>query len=62
MQNSVGKTANQQDEKPKAAPVKFSERIGSTVYTVSVYHSQTSKETVEDKLMRLIESEVRRSA
>jgi len=62
MQNGVGKTANPQGEKPKATPAKFSTRIGSTVYTVSVYHSQTSKETVEDKLMRLIESEVRRSA
>jgi len=43
-------------------PPLFSKRIGSTTYTVSVYHSQTSKETAEDKLLRLIENEVRRGA
>jgi len=62
MQNSVGNTANPQGENPKTPPTMFSKRIGSTTYNVSVYHSQTSKETIEDKLMRLIESEVRRSA
>jgi len=29
-------------------------RIGSTNYEVSVYFSQTSKEKVEDKLLRLM--------
>jgi len=62
MQNGVGNAANPQGEKPKATPTNFTTRIGSTTYTVSVYQSQTSKETIEDKLMRLIESEVRRSA
>lgn len=32
-------------------------RIGSTVYEVSVYFSETSKETLEDKIKRLIERE-----
>jgi hypothetical protein len=40
----------------------FTKRIGSTTYTVSVHFSQTSKETAEDKLLRLIESEVCKSA
>jgi len=62
MQNSVGNTAKPHGEKPNHTAAMFSTRIGSTVYTVSVYQSQTSKETIEDKLMRLIESEVRRSA
>jgi len=62
MQNGVGNAVNPQGEKPKATSANFTKRIGSTTYTVSVYQSQTSKETIEDKLMRLIESEVRRSA
>ena len=33
-------------------------RIGSTNYEVSVYFSQTSKETIEDKLLRLMMREV----
>ena len=62
MQGGVGNAVNPQGEKPKTTPANFTKRIGSTTYTVSVYQSQTSKETIEDKLMRLIESEVRRSA
>jgi hypothetical protein len=30
-------------------------RIDRTVYTVAVHFSQTSKETLQDKLLRLIE-------
>jgi len=61
MKNSKAHSEKPQSENP-TAQTQFSKRIGSTVYTVSVYQSQTSKETIEDKLMRLIESEVRRSA
>ena len=32
-------------------------RIGSTTYEVSVRFSETSKETLEDKILRLIEHE-----
>ena len=39
-------------------PVKLLERIGSTTYEVTVHFSKTSKETMEDKLLRLIEREV----
>ena len=35
----------------------FRKRDGSTIYTVSVHFSRTSRETVEDKILRLIESE-----
>ena len=41
---------------------RFSKRIGSTTYLVSVHFSKTSKETFEDKMMRFVESEVRRTA
>ena len=62
MQNSVTNTIDKHDINPKTEPPKFTKRIGSTTYTVSVYFSQTSKETAEDKLLRLIENEVRKSA
>jgi len=40
----------------------FKKRIGSTVYTVSVHFSRTSRETIEDKILRQIESEARKTA
>ena len=58
MQTTVKKTAAIRSSEPS----KFTQRIGSTVYTVSVRFSRTSKETMNDKILRLIESEVRKSA
>ena len=40
----------------------FKKRIGSTTYVVSVHFSGTSRETIEDKIMRLVESEARKTA
>ena len=40
----------------------FKKRIGSTVYTVSVHFSRTSRETIEDKILRQMESEARKPA
>ena len=45
-----------------AEPSKFTTRIGSTVYTVSVQFSSTATETIEDKILRMMESEVRETA
>ena len=45
-----------------AEPPKLSKKIGSTTYVVAVHFSRTSAETLEDKVLRLIESEVRESA
>jgi len=45
-----------------AEPVTLLKRIGSTTYKVSVRFSKTSKETMENKLLRLIEREVDKSA
>jgi len=36
---------------------RFSKRVGSTVYRVNVHFSQTSKETANDKIIRLIRNE-----
>ena len=41
---------------------RFTKRIGSTVYKVEVYFNKDTKETMEDKLLRLIEREVERNA
>jgi len=49
-------------ENPQSETPKYEKRIGSTVYRVTVHFSRTSAETIEDKLLRLMESEVRESA
>jgi len=49
-------------EKPvtgQAQPHKILKRIGSTNYEVSIHFSQTSKETVEDKILRLMLRDVK---
>jgi len=43
-------------------PCKFRKRIGSTTYVVAVHFSRADKEPMQDKILRLIESEVRESA
>ena len=35
----------------------FTKRIGSTTYRVSVHFSRTSKETMSDKILRMIQNE-----
>lgn len=50
-------------EAPRAAaehtdkPLRLTKRIGSTTYKVSVHFSRTSKETMGDKIIRLIEKD-----
>ena len=43
-------------------PLKLRRRIGSTNYTLSIRFSENATETAEDKIFRLIEREVSRSA
>ena len=64
MQTTVTSTsaAGTQGKTAHAEPLKFSKRIGSTTYVVAVHFSQTAKESVQDKVLGLIESEVRNSA
>ena len=38
-------------------PYRFSKRLGSTVYEVNVYFNQDTKETMNDKIMRLVRNE-----
>lgn len=46
------------DRKAGAEPVTLRKRIGSTTYQVNVYFSQTSTETLDDKVLRLVRREV----
>jgi hypothetical protein len=61
MKTTVVKNAAMASEK-RSEPMKLLKRIGSTTYMVSVYFSKTSKETMEEKILRLIEREVRNDA
>jgi len=36
----------------------FTRRIGSTVYRVGIHFSRTSKETMSDKIKRLVQNDV----
>lgn len=59
MQTAENSAARTRGDAAHAEPVKFVKRIGSTTYVVAVHFSQTSKETAEDKLLRLMEREVK---
>ena len=52
VRKDAAKTATERE------PLKLQKRIGSTFYEVSVRFSATSKETMQDKVLRLIEREV----
>ena len=58
MQKNINMSTNQEG----AQPPRFTQRLGSTVYEVSVHFSTTSKETAEDKILRMLKDEVRKSA
>ncbi len=45
-----------------AEPVKLLRRIGSTTYTVTIRFSDKQSETPENRILRMIEREVRTSA
>ena len=53
VQTAAAKTSRNAESEP----LKLRERVGSTTYVVSVRFSQTSRETMQDKILRLIERE-----
>jgi len=53
-QDEKGITAMAQDV--TAQPM-FQKTLGGTIYTVNVHFSHTSKESFEDKILRMLESE-----
>ena len=50
-----GKTSRAQDRPPDLV-----KKIGKTTYLVRVHFSQTSRETLEDKIKRMLRDDVRR--
>jgi hypothetical protein len=52
-------TTTEKKEQPRESGV-FTKRIGTTTYRVSVHFSKTSRETANDKILRLIKNEARR--
>jgi len=56
MQNA---TIGAVEKRENAEPHTLLKRIGSTDYLVSVHFSRTSKERLENKILRLIESEAK---
>lgn len=49
--------ANQTATKNEKAET-FTRRIGNTVYRVNVHYSKTSKETISDKITRLVKNDI----
>jgi len=49
-------------KRENAEPVTLLKRIGSTTVEVTVHFSNADTETLEDKLLRLMEREVNKSA
>jgi len=45
----------------QTAPV-IVRKIGKTTYMVGIHFSQTSKETMDDKVLRLIKNDIRNAA
>lgn len=54
-------TITVQKQHPPCEPRNFTKRIGSTNYRVSVHFSKTSRETINDKILRLAKNEAAKS-
>ena len=51
-------TKKAEREKNNAQSSRFVQRIGSTVYTVNIYPKEDSKESLEDKMFRMMQSDL----
>ena len=60
--NTLTATASAATTSLMSEPVKFLKQIGSTDYIINVRFNPNATETIEDKILRMIESEVRKSA
>jgi len=56
MQNQTNSAAMMSSNKTE--PAILTKRIGSTTYKIVVHFSERSSETIDDKILRLIEREV----
>ena len=46
------------ERREDSAPVTYTKKVGGTTYQVNVHFSKTSKDTLYDKMLRLIKREV----
>jgi hypothetical protein len=51
-------TSKSSRENFNAQSSRFCHRIGSTVYTVNIYFKEGSKETLEEKMYRMMQSDL----
>jgi hypothetical protein len=49
---------NDMREKDNAQSSRFCQRIGSTLYEVNVYFNPDSKETMDDKILRIMKNDL----
>jgi len=56
-QSATNTAANSETTTQSDTPITMLKRIGSTTYQISVYPSKTSKETMSDKITRMIKNE-----
>jgi len=51
-------TVSPENITPPDKPVVMLKRIGSTTYKINIHFSKTSKETMHDKITRMIKNEI----
>jgi hypothetical protein len=51
-------TQKAERENSNAQSSRFCQRIGSTVFTVNIYFKEDSKESLEDKMFRMMQSDL----
>jgi len=59
---TANSAAENNEPQTHAEPLRLTKRIASTTFEVSVHFSETSRETMEDKILRLIMREVKEGA
>ena len=59
---SMAKTKNTAPTTTEQTAPVLVRKIGKTTYMVGIHFSQTSKETMDDKVLRLIKNDIRNAA
>jgi hypothetical protein len=62
MKQTVLKTAAKTSRTAESEPLKLLKRIGLTTFTVTIRFNENSAETIEDKILKLVESGVSKIA
>ena len=62
MNNETSKTSTPAAVSPLTAKPDLVKNIGGTTFDIHIHFSQTSKETMDDKVLRLIKNDIRNAA